>query len=99
MTGVPPAIESELDQARGALTRLQQQTDAGAPLPLLEEQRNLMARLVLLLAAHQRRSATGSEPARIVAGATEPAPLGAPPYPVAAVDALRDWHDSLLAQR
>jgi len=95
----PPTLGSELDQARAVLARLQQQADAGAPLPLLEEQRNLTARLVLLLAAEQRRSATGNEPAHAFAGAAEPAPLGAPPYPVAAVDALRDQHDSLLAQR
>jgi small-conductance mechanosensitive channel len=97
----PPAasstVESELEQARGALARLQQLSDAGAPLPLLEEQRNLMNRLVLLLAAQQRGAGAG-ETGRDAAVAAEPAPLGAPPYSVGEVDALRDWQDSLLAQ-
>ena len=108
LAAVPPATvggqdpQTQLEQAQAALARLQEMADAGSTAPLLEEQRNLTARLTVLLTAERRRSAASDAtraPADAEAPATAVAPLGPPPHAVAAVDALRDERDALQAQQ
>lgn len=104
----PPAhaaaenLESQLEQAQAAMARLQELADAGSPAPLLEEQRNLTARLAVLLAAERRGTAAAAADgtaADAEAATVSVAPLGPPPYAVATVDALRDENDALQAQQ
>lgn len=91
----PQERAAELASARAQATRLQQLADAQVPTPLLEEQRNLTARLVLLLSLHdQLDPAAGARRQEALA----PPPLGEPPYPASEVDALRDHRDALQAQ-
>lgn len=96
-----PPLSTSLEQARESMVRLQQLADAGSPEPLLEEQRNLTARLVVLLTAEQHRQ---QATARSTDASSKPvlraaAPLGPPPYSMVSVDALRDEADAILAQR
>ena len=93
-------LARQLKQAQAALSRLQTLADSGAPPPLVEEQRNLTARLTVLLAAQLRQAAASAAPDAVadeVHGAATP--LGSPPYAVADVDALRDEADALREQR
>nr|WP_276595280.1 mechanosensitive ion channel domain-containing protein [Roseateles albus] len=89
------ALASELAEVRALQARLQQQVDESSAAPLLEEQRNLAARLAILLAAQLKTPL--AQPVETLPPST-PA-LGAPPYAAAALDALRDWVDGLQAQR
>lgn len=87
---------SELASVRSHLARLQALVDAGASAPLLEEQRNLAARLALLLSFDGRTAPGQDLPA---APAPRPALEGQPPYPMPEVDALRDELEGLQSQR
>lgn len=84
-----------LQEARALQAKLEQLAANGNPQPLLEEQRNLADRLVLLLAAESKPTLTVPLPTPPAV----PSALNGPgPYRVSDVDTLRDLRESLLAQ-
>lgn len=96
----PKASEVERATERAAtnaqLARLEDLTAAGAPVPLLDRQLALTARLALLLAIEEQAPADSAGPAP---PELPRALQGPPPYRVRDVDALRDLRDSVLAQK
>ncbi len=105
LASAPDDPDHQLDQVQAALARLQAQAEAGSTAPLLEEQRNLNARLAVLLTAERRRrmaagDAAGPHAAQDAEVVADPvASLGPPPHAVAALDNLRDEQDALQAQQ
>lgn len=94
----PRAVDpsAELAAARATLARLEQLASAGSPLPLLDEQRSLASRLVVLLGAEIDAVAPPPPPS---IPAIPAALSGAGPYRVSEVDTLHDLRDSLFAQQ
>jgi small-conductance mechanosensitive channel len=95
-TAATASTTDELAAVQALSARLQALVDAGGTAPLLEEQRNLAARLALLLSSEGRAAPVTELPA-----APSPrAPLeGSGPYPMPEVDALRDELEGLQSQR
>lgn len=103
-TNVNPAVQvesaasdfdtvRELEAVQSQLTRLQAGQPGGAPPLLLDEQRNLVTRLALLLSL-ENSPAEAEAPLPV-----PPAPsTSVPPHSTIELDELRDFRDSLEAQ-
>jgi len=92
-------LERELALARTQQAQLQRLADSGAAAPpLLEQQRNLVARWRTLLEAQLLGAADQPELAAPLPLAALPA-FGAPPHPASEVDALRDQLDDVASRQ
>ncbi|MFN5155182.1 MAG: mechanosensitive ion channel domain-containing protein [Betaproteobacteria bacterium] len=92
-------LERELALARTQQSQLQRLADSGAAAPpLLEQQRNLVARWRTLLEAQLLGAADHPELAAPLSLAALPA-FGAPPHPASDVDALRDQLDDVASRQ
>ncbi|MBP6777979.1 MAG: mechanosensitive ion channel [Piscinibacter sp.] len=91
----PDPAGSELDRARRALEHV---LALSPDTPLWDEQRSSLGRLIALLGARERQGATAAAPPEAVVPMASTL-AGTGPYPVAAVDALRDEADALVGQK
>lgn len=93
-----PSLAQELEQTQAALARVQSRGDAAAPDLVVEEQRNLLTRLVALLRDRLQRAGAPAA-ANLPAVRLPPGLAGSPPFAVADLDALRDQREGLASQR